>query len=998
MNKLIEQIEKIRKINMQHKLVIFVGAGVSRNSGICSWWELVKDIALKINYHNICDKCEMKSLICSECGEELELCSFNEYNCKYKYNFSSEEFLKIPQYFFEEKGEKEYINFLREKFCKSYEINAIDELIVQLFPEHIITTNYDQLIENVKDTNMSEYTVIKRDTDLLSEYGNHYIIKMHGDIDDINENGINNLVLKEDDYLKYSQTHEIIESYIKSLLYDKTFLFIGYSLNDNNLKLIMSYIDYYVKKQGIENRKPHYLVTNSILYKDREEKYWSNKSVELIDLSNITEFMMKKTPCNLEKQGKLLYSFLKYLKDDELPFAADKTEAMKYSMLSKLSQFKPFNVISYVTLLSVCKFTHTPILEGNVLYFYNESDYNDYFNILSSNDDASCKIKEYFIKSGIDYIRNTQSNKKDNYYKLIDENAITDDMFSLSISWDYVELENRLSLMPDSLEKAYYYSLLYRISNNKCFDLLSQIEIEFNKKDFKLLNLKDKYEIAILQFNLISLKLLKYEIDNKEQWNKLNKLLKSASNQSKAFDYIKRISKDDSEILGKLHGMLIKHEEYYTKKSTMTKWGGTIYGDLLKVQAVVYDYYLFYKKNYIMLDWFNNVSKICETYIKAILCTYYPDEYQYSRTNFGRTQVEQYPLNLIDVDMIIRHVKFKDFKSWLSNYKVFKLMLIDELDITVIFENFCTSIKNNWLSEYEEYINNWGLLLSLLDFPEDKCHDILNSYIKLVTDDDKINIVMFQLCLYSLCLFMNKHYNSTDELNYTVLDLLINEELLTDSFDYKNDYKNLISKLSVFADTKIYKKCCDIIENCDSDRNKAYYPYVLIKILLKFDEIKWKLWIKDNIAHNKNEEILYYLKKRIFLFDVDISKCIEIKLEKILSQKGVYTSPDNKTELLNTMVILIILGIVSDLNEVVYLKKYCDESNYLDFIFNPDSFDYRKIKTADYMWCNFINSKKYRNTILKHKADFWNKDEEKRIELGFGGDFEKRVVYKYLFE
>ena len=38
---------------------------------------------------------------------------------------------------------------------------------------------------------------------------------MHGDIDDINEEGIKNIVLKEDDYLKYAQTHEIIESYIK---------------------------------------------------------------------------------------------------------------------------------------------------------------------------------------------------------------------------------------------------------------------------------------------------------------------------------------------------------------------------------------------------------------------------------------------------------------------------------------------------------------------------------------------------------------------------------------------------------------------------------------------------------------------------------------------------------------------------------------------------------------------------------------------------------------
>jgi len=42
------QIEKIREEKRNHRLVIFVGAGVSKNSGACSWWELVKEIADKI--------------------------------------------------------------------------------------------------------------------------------------------------------------------------------------------------------------------------------------------------------------------------------------------------------------------------------------------------------------------------------------------------------------------------------------------------------------------------------------------------------------------------------------------------------------------------------------------------------------------------------------------------------------------------------------------------------------------------------------------------------------------------------------------------------------------------------------------------------------------------------------------------------------------------------------------------------------------------------------
>ena len=45
--------------------MIFVGAGVSKNSGVCSWWELVKEIADKIG-ENKYTSCEIKDLICGE--------------------------------------------------------------------------------------------------------------------------------------------------------------------------------------------------------------------------------------------------------------------------------------------------------------------------------------------------------------------------------------------------------------------------------------------------------------------------------------------------------------------------------------------------------------------------------------------------------------------------------------------------------------------------------------------------------------------------------------------------------------------------------------------------------------------------------------------------------------------------------------------------------------------------------------------------------------------
>ncbi len=52
-------IKEIQKAQEDDRLVIFVGAGVSKNSGIPSWWELIKKFADELGYSR-CDTCEKK--------------------------------------------------------------------------------------------------------------------------------------------------------------------------------------------------------------------------------------------------------------------------------------------------------------------------------------------------------------------------------------------------------------------------------------------------------------------------------------------------------------------------------------------------------------------------------------------------------------------------------------------------------------------------------------------------------------------------------------------------------------------------------------------------------------------------------------------------------------------------------------------------------------------------------------------------------------------------
>ena len=135
------------------------------------------------------------------------------------------------------------------------------------------------------------------------------------------------------------------------------------------------------------------------------------------------------------------------------------------------------------------------------------------------------------------------------------------------------------------------------------------------------------------------------------------------------------------------------------------------------------------------------------------------------------------------------------------------------------------------------------------------------------------------------------------------------------------------------------------------------------------------------------------------LFDEKIKAYYEKRFKEYTKNSivGVYTFPDHKANAINHLIILLLIGCANeaDLN---FMRDYTYMSDYLEFIFNHKFFDYRKIKISDYMWCNFINNEKYRNRILEHRNEFWNKDEEKRIVLGFGTSFENRVAYKYLFD
>ncbi|MBC1867497.1 hypothetical protein HCA23_14155, partial [Listeria seeligeri] len=202
-----ENLDYINDVKKNNKLIIFVGAGVSMNSGLPSWRNLIQKFANDLDYDGNIDA----------------------------------DMLKIPQFYFDSpKFKKKYYNKIKKEIKKTTKSNSIHSIIYKLAPKHIITTNYDQLIEKTQSIEVltNKYHVVSEDKDFLNAKTDNLIIKMHGDIDNLDS-----IVLKEDDYLNFSQNKILIETYIKSLMVNHTFVFIGYSIADYNFKQIINWVD-----------------------------------------------------------------------------------------------------------------------------------------------------------------------------------------------------------------------------------------------------------------------------------------------------------------------------------------------------------------------------------------------------------------------------------------------------------------------------------------------------------------------------------------------------------------------------------------------------------------------------------------------------------------------------------------------------------------------------------------------------------------------------------
>ncbi|MCE2060535.1 nicotinic acid mononucleotide adenyltransferase, partial [Streptococcus thermophilus] len=248
-------VSQIKKSIKENSLILFVGAGISANSNLPTWGELIQSFKKEL----------------------------------YLPDDDSNDYLRVAQYYYDTFGKNQYTKKIEEVFSSkgTSKPNELHSLIEKIAPKHIITTNYDSLLEDQFESGLLKYNVVAEDKDIPYTSSERYLIKMHGDF------GKKNIVLKEDDYLDYALNFPMVSTLIQSLIMNHTLLFVGYSLGDSTFNSIFRLIqntfkldakfayfytpeepsmiirDYY-KKQGI-------IIVSNETFSDEEELENQNK-------------------------------------------------------------------------------------------------------------------------------------------------------------------------------------------------------------------------------------------------------------------------------------------------------------------------------------------------------------------------------------------------------------------------------------------------------------------------------------------------------------------------------------------------------------------------------------------------------------------------------------------------------------------------------------------------------------------------------------------------
>lgn len=934
-------IKKIKEASENNKLVVFVGAGVSANSGIPTWGELITEMA-------------------KDLGE------FDVKN-------SSDTYLKIPQFYYNERGEKEYFEKLNEVFfSRKYKTNPLHNEIFKLNPTHIITTNYDTLLEEAAIEGGYFYHVVRHDLDLPYDNLNKTIIKMHGDFEN------RNIVLKEDDYLNYSTNFTLIENHLKSLIATNTVLFIGYSVNDPNFNLIFQWVKGILKNHF----QPAYLIESSKEYSRMEHHYYKNRGINIIYYDEINSLQKNEVFEDMNWRGNRLYDVIKHFNTfnkanslNELEYVYDKLKCFeKLNFIMPEQIIKSLNLKSSVYDLSGDK-TITCLQDENILTnIFSKSEQLKKENLFK-------KISLIFNKANIAGVsRDTKvifdENDGHNYLDGIMNEIIASDSLmatkdiknpnNLILDKNYFSMLKQAFVHYESenfLEAYRYYKSISLKSFSDKEYLIYYIS-EFNRKHVG--NMLSKFSLNSLDKET---KLEIEELDIEEIY------LKLPYKERKSLEFVKEIQ--NFNLIYKVQNKLTKEVEQLKKtKRTVENGGFSINSALSKNFHIITNIWLFIKANYLCLEKYTEVQNLYKKFIEGIIASYCTKSENDSNSMFLSIKVNKIDaLDLFAVYIIITKLKTKDLEEILSEYNL-KQINIEPEALEYLMELLDTVLDNiqtnKDIQQSKNYFYNLLILLSKLNLESNQINLIAEKL--LLIFDEEMYINEFKYVNKFIVSGANKEILAQEIVaKYLVAYLkMYQKNKRIREFDNAGLYQNLtqiyVYDNDTLIDSSIIWGYLELIDGKFKERDFIYLYELMNGIMLPIikgitdtqqDRVLGIVReLINEIEHQKERlkhyEISFYysmLMQDISFSNEEINRrIIEDTVLKIESRNDAFRAyPDPVETNLDILTDLYKIGCLQKKEIEDYIEKFKGFSEYFDLVFNNMELNLTDIKLISFL-------------------------------------------------
>ena len=947
------EYKRIIEASKNNALTLFVGAGVSVLSNAPKWSEMI-------------------DRICEELGLDK------------KGKYSADECLQIPQIYYNEigKNDNKYYSIINECLNAGSLIpNEIHKMLFKLAPASILTTNFDELLETAAAQECYSMKVIAAEDEIASINGGRFILKVHGDLKH------RNIVFKEEDYLSYSENFKLTETLLKSIFSTNTVLFIGYGLNDYNIKLILNWSKSLLKEKF---NKPIFIYTDNEKLSSSQLKYHESRGLRVIDFHNLIDG----TSEFIDRYKTILESILHY----------------SDTVIENKNKYELFDVLYRLLLPLDSMFALRPkdiekrlspyiILNNNTITVgYNQPNLLEYFlEILQIAEDEREKLPtDVFDKFNhiLSVFRKglIQKFDADNCYEVIDDKDI-DFADEQCITFLFMKMNKFVNKKSKNLhynyQKAFYLAKLNRFEES--YNLFSKVAVQaLINKNYLLFYLSQINRNSVLQTikcinNAISYYNM-YSVDNKESYNiNFNQFPVEFQND---YDTISDLSSISSLLFKNFYDSFIESEkiEKEIDNTTYHIGGSAIVNNAFIIRNNIH----FILGNYLLIDDFLEFKNSVKHTLNYLL-QYYSIQNNSTRkgsiAEFFGSSSPQIIFDEIDFYCFVEYYKSDEIRELIQKYKITsikfnKIEIIEEAIENIINYYDKILLKQTTkieLDACELKIKNCLILLKYINISQklvDKiCTFIFKYEFKNILIGEKILFLDAQLSerkMYSnhtrkiiaktFCIYFTLHINSIKEKS--------NFNLYSNS---KLNYYHLINYISNdihnFSCPKLSKLISEIIAN----NYKFFCPIILehyYHYLSKSQQNKVYLWAKKILFKSFDFKIFTMLLDKNKTIDKKIITALKNYLKEQIN-KTKYNKFDEKNKvfpLKNNFEELIYVGYWCFTGMLKHedFKEFIGINNNFDFYFLYEKFDFSKFDVCFLLHNrNYVYEKLAENEIVK---------------------------------